>query len=178
MDVNIYSSCNQVELFLNGKSLGRKTTDRSTKYIAAWQVPYEAGTLKAIGYKEGKQIADTELHTSDETSKIRLLADRVKINSDLQDLSYITVELTDSNGIINPKAENNITFNLTGPGTIAGVGNANPVSLESFQLPYRKAWHGRCMVIIKSDAVPGKIILKASSPGLQDATIEIESSKN
>ena len=74
--------------------------------------------------------------------------------------------------------ENNITFNLTGPGTIAGVGNANPVSLESFQLPYRKAWHGTCMVIIKSDAVPGKIILKASSPGLQDATIEIESSKN
>ena len=178
MDVTIYSSCNQVEIFLNGKSLGRKTTDRSTKYIAAWQVPYEAGTLKAIGYKDGKQIADTELHTSDETSKIRLLADRIKINSDLQYLSYITVELTDSNGIINPKAENNITFNLTGPGTIAGVGNANPVSLESFQLPYRKAWHGRCMVIIKSDAVPGKIILKASSPGLQDATIEIESSKN
>lgn len=178
MDVSIYSSCNQVELFLNGKSLGKKVTDRKTAYIAHWQVPFVAGSLKAIGYTDNRKTAESDLLTAGETSAIKLTADRIRIKSDSQDLSYITVELTDSHGNINPKAENKILFQLTGPGTIIGVGNANPVSLESFSLPYRKAWRGKCMVIIKSDSIPGKIILKAASEGLKEAGVEIESIKN
>jgi beta-galactosidase len=175
MDVNIYSSCGKVELFLNGKSLGEKVTDRSTKYLANWQVPYEPGTLRAVGFAGRKQIAVAELHSAGEVTQIRLSADRNKIGSDGQDLSYITVDLTDNEGVCNHKAENQVSFEVDGPGTIAGVGNANPVSLESFQLPKRKAWHGRCMVIIKSDRTAGKIILKATSAGLRTASLEIES---
>jgi beta-galactosidase len=178
MNVNIYSSCKEVELFLNGKSLGKKTTDRSTKYIAEWQVAYEPGTLKAIGYNGKKQVNTAELHTAGAPSLIRLTADRNKIRSDGKDLSYITVELTDNEGIRNPKADNTVSFEIEGPGSIAGVGNANPLSLESFQLPRRKAWHGKCMVIVKSGTNAGKIILKAASTGLKSASLEIESTHN
>jgi beta-galactosidase len=174
MDVTIYSSCPSVELFLNGKSLGKKVAGRETKYQAVWQVPYNAGALKAIGYEKGKQVATSELITAGKVSQIRLTADRTKISSNGQDLSYITAELTDDKGTRNPKAENEVTFEIQGPGTIAGTGNANPISTESFQGPSRKAWHGRCMVIIKGDTIQGKIILKASSPGLGTKMIEIQ----
>jgi Beta-galactosidase/beta-glucuronidase len=175
MEVNIYSSCGEVELLLNGKSLGKKITGRSTKYLAGWQVPFEPGILKAVGYTGKKQVVVAELHSAGEATQIKLSADRNKIKSDGQDLSYITVELADNDGFCNPKAENQVSFEVNGPGTIAAVGNANPVSLESFQLPHRKGWHGKCMVVVKSNTNTGKIILKATSPGLKSSSLEIES---
>jgi beta-galactosidase len=175
MNVNIYSSCSQVELFLNGQSLGKKTTDRSTKYTAVWQVSYETGVLKAVGYSGKKKISEAELRSAGEVSQIKLSADRIKIKSDGQDLSYITASLIDKEGTINPKAENEVSFEISGPGSLAGVGNANPISLESFQSPKRSAWHGKCMLVIKSEKTPGKIIIKAVSRGLQTAILEIES---
>jgi len=174
MEVNVYSSCEQVELFLNGKSLGKKPANRTTKYIAVWQVPYQPGTLKAVGYNGKKQVSATELKTAGDPAQIKLTADRSIIKADVQDLSYVTVELTDANGILNPKAENLITFSINGPGIIAAVGNANPISIESCQLPYRKAWRGKCLVIVKSDVKSGKINLQASAPGLKTASLEIE----
>ena len=175
MEVNVYSSCEQAELFLNGISLGRKATNRASKYMAVWQVPYQPGTLKAIGYKGKKQVMISELKTASDPSIIRISADRSEIKADGMDLSYVTVELTDESGIRNPKAENQISFSIEGPGTIIAVGNANPVSIESYQVPSRKAWHGRCLVIVKSEAKAGKIILKASSPGIEAAGVEINS---
>jgi beta-galactosidase len=175
MDVYVYSSCEQVELFLNGKSLGKKPANRNTKFIQIWQVPYQPGTLKAVGYKGRKQVSISELKTAGNPVQIKLTADRPKIKADGQDLCYITVELTDPTGVRNPKAEDLITFSIVGPGSITAVGNANPVSLESYQLPQRKAWRGKCLVIVKSDAKGGRITLKASSPGLIPASKEIES---
>ena len=175
MDVNIYSSCDNVELFLNGRSLGKKTTDRTTKFIGNWQIPYESGTLKAIGYSGKKKVATSELSTSGAPALIKLTADRNKIRADGEDLSYIEIELTDNDGVYNPKADNLLTFEVVGPGSIAGTGNANPTSLESFQLLQRKAWHGKCLVVIKSDSKPGKIILKVTSDGLGTSSVDIES---
>ncbi len=175
LDVNIYSSCAQTELFLNNKSLGKKTTDRSTKYMATWQVPYEPGVLQAIGYDGKKKVGSAELRTANEPVGVRLTADKNIIRSDGQDLCYVTVELIDNEGNRNPLAENLVSFELEGPGKIAGTGNANPVSLESFQSSYHYAWQGRCMIIIKSDAIPGKIVLKATSEGLKTSNLTIES---
>jgi major membrane immunogen (membrane-anchored lipoprotein) len=178
LQVNVYSSCDEVELFLNNKSLGRKKTERSARFMATWDVPYQPGLLKAIGYQGKKQVNSATLQTSNEVSQIKLTADRTKIKSDGQDLSYITVELTDANGIRNPKAENLVSFKIEGPGTIVGVGNANPVSLESYQLPHRKAWQGRCLVVIKSANQPGEIRLRASSEGISAKEIKIETGIN
>lgn len=168
LEVSVYSSCDEAELFLNGKSLGRKPTNRDSKFTAIWQVSYQAGTLKAVGYSNGKQVSTTQLQTAKQPTQIKLSPDHKTIKADGQDLSYITVELTDANGVRNPKAENLIRFKVDG-GTIVGVGNANPMSLESYQLPQRKAWQGRCLVIVKSSQKPGNITLTASTDGLPSA---------
>ena len=175
IEVSVYSSCEEVELFLNNKSLGRKKTDRSTEFKALWAVPYQKGELKTIGYSESKQVNIAILRTATDPSQIKISADRNEIKSDGQDLSYITIELIDAAGNRNPKSENLIKFEIEGAGTIVGVGNANPRSIESNQLSERKTWQGRCLVIIKSENKPGKITLKASSVGLKPVSIIINS---
>jgi beta-galactosidase len=102
-----------------------------------------------------------------EPENLKLTADRTKIAADGQDLSYVTVELLDRNGVRNPSAENLIRFSLDGPGEIIAVANANPMSTESYQHPQRKAWQGRCLVVIKSSKQAGSITLTASSQGLR-----------
>ncbi|HET7115397.1 MAG TPA: glycoside hydrolase family 2 TIM barrel-domain containing protein [Hanamia sp.] len=173
-EVNIYSSCDEVELFLNGKSFGKKPTNRSTKFMAVYNVPFIAGELKAVGYDNGKKVNTAILKTAGEPTQIKLSADRARIKADNEDLSYITVDLVDKNGNRNPNAENLVHFEIEGPGTIAGVGNADPVSVESYQLPQRKAWHGRCLVIIKSGKKSGNIVLKVSSAGLKSSELVIK----
>jgi len=173
LEVNVYSSCEEVELFLNGRSLGRKPTNRSTEFTAKWEVPYQAGVLRAVGYDAGKQVSSSELRTAGEPTRITLSADRSDIKGDGEDLSYVTVELTDARGVRNPKAENLVRFSVEGPGTIVAVGNANPVSTESYQQPQRKAWQGRCLVVIKSERRAGRVIVRASSQGLPPAALAI-----
>lgn len=173
LEVEVYSSCEAVALFLNGKSLGKKATDRSNKFTAVWQVPYEAGTLKAVGYNSGKEAGNAVLQTAGEPVKLAMAADRTVIAANGQDLSYITVELQDAKSVRHPGAENQVHFDISGPGTIVGVGNANPVSTESYLLPQRKAWLGRCLVIVKSNGQPGNITLTASAAGLKKGEISI-----
>jgi beta-galactosidase len=98
--------------------------------------------------------------------------------ADGQDLAYITVELTDADGNRDARAENLVNFAVKGPATIVGVGNANPVSLESFTLPQRKAWQGRCLVILRAGRESGTIRLTATSPGLETAEVEIKAMNN
>ncbi|HJQ31434.1 MAG TPA: glycoside hydrolase family 2 TIM barrel-domain containing protein [Pyrinomonadaceae bacterium] len=172
-EVNVYSSCEEVELFLNGKSLGRQRTSFATRYRAAWQVPYQPGTLRAVGRRGSREVNSAELRTAGEPAQIKLSADRVNIKADGQDLSYVTVELVDARGDRNPKAANLVEFTIQGPGAIIGVGNANPVSTESYQQPRRKAWQGRCLAVVKSDGRPGQIVLKASARGLSPGTVVI-----
>lgn len=174
-EVNVYSSCEAGELFLNGKSLGKKETNRATQFQAVWKVPYQPGELKVVGYHKGKQVSQSVLATAAETKVIKISADRNKIKADNQDLSYITVELTDEKGIRNPKEERLVKFEIEGEGSIVGVGNANPVSTESYRLPQRKAWQGRCLVIVKSTGKAGIVRLTASAEGLNPVQVEIQS---
>jgi beta-galactosidase len=174
-EVSVYSSCETVELLLNNESLGRKKTDRSTEFKATWKAPYKSGELKAIGYTDGKQVNMTSLITAGEPAVIKLTADRRQISASGQDLSYITVEILDDKGLRNPKSDDMVRFEIEGPGEIIGVGNANPMSTESYTDHERKAWKGRCMVIVRSENTAGNIIVKASSGKLKPATIEINS---
>ncbi len=175
LTVNVYSSCQQVELFLNKKSLGKKETNRSTKFMATWDVPYQPGALVAVGYDGDKKVNTATLNTAETPVKIKLAADRVQIKANNQDLCYVTVELTNANGYLDTRAENMVHFKLDGPGEIAAVGNANPQSIESYQRPVRKAWHGKCLVIIKSTGKAGDITLTASADGITGKTIILHS---
>lgn len=174
LEVNVYSSCEEVELLLNGRSLGKKATNRSTAFAASWVVPYQAGVLTAIGYRAGKPVSSSELKSAGQPTHVRLTPDRTRLVTDGQDLSYITVELVDEHGVRNPTAESLVRFSVVGPGEIVGVGNANPISTESYQQPQRKAWQGRCLLIIKSTKQAGKIAVTASAKGLVSAKTVID----
>ena len=178
IEVNIYSSCVQVELFLNGRSQGKKPTNRFTKFIASWQVSYQPGELKAVGYNaKNKMINSAVFATAGNVVNIQMATDKKIIKANNQDLSYITVELLDAKGNRNPLAENQLKFEIEGPGTIVGVGNANPQSLESYQSSERKAWHGRCIVIVKAGKEAGEIKLKAIAEGINTAASIIINAK-
>lgn len=175
LEVSVYSSCEEVELFLNDQSLGRKPTNRTTEYTARWEVPYEPGSLRTVGYHGNKEVNRAEIRTASAPHQLQLSADRTSLRADGQDLSYITVELLDAGGARHPKAEELVEFELEGPGSIVAVGNANPISTESYQLPQRTSWQGRCLVIVKAGKEAGDIVLRARAPGLQPAEIRLSS---
>ena len=116
LEINVYSSCEEVELFLNGNSLGKMKTNRETRFTALYKVRYQPGTLRATGYKNGKEVNSSELQTTGESEKISLVADRGIIKADGQDLCYVTVEIQDSKGLRNPTARNLVKFEIEGPG--------------------------------------------------------------
>lgn len=175
LTIEVYSNCDEVELLLNGKSSDKQRISLGNRFIARWEVIYEPGTLLSRGYKAGKMVETSELKTSGKPARIMLTADRDEIKTGGQDISYITVEILDDQGIRHPKANNLINFKLEGPGEILSVGSSNPASRESYKRPVRKAYQGRCVVIVKSGKEPGVIKLKAESTGLEDGEITVNS---
>jgi beta-galactosidase len=173
LEVVVYGAGQQVELFLNGKSLGKKPTSRENKYTATWQVPYAPGELKAVGYNEGRADCEWVLKTAGAPARLRLSADRATIQADGCDLSYVTVEVLDAQGIRVPQAENLIRFEVEGQGVLAGVGNGRPYGTESFQRPQRTAFAGRALAVLKSTLQSGTVTLTATSEGLSSDSVVI-----
>ena len=167
-----YNNADEAELFLNGKSLGtrRKTGD---EMHVMWRVPYTPGTLKAVSKKNGKKVLEKIINTAGAPARIAVSADRSNINADGNDLSFITVKVMDKNGNLVPDAANLVKFSVSGNGSIAGVDNGSPVSMESFKADNRKAFNGMCLAVIQSNGKPGKITFKASAEGLEAATLVI-----
>ncbi len=172
--VFVYTNGDSAELFLNGKSLGKKsknpTSEVSTeRYRLMWtDVVYQPGELKAVAYKNGEKIGEEILKTAGTPSTIQLTPDRTNIKSTGDDLSYILVEAFDKDGNLCPLADNLINFNLKGPAEIAGVGNGNPQSHEPFVVNYRKLFNGKAMLIIKSERnKSGNVEITATSEGLK-----------
>lgn len=168
-----YSNCESVELFLNDKSLGEKKFSDTGDLHLKWQVPYSSGTLKAIGKNKGKIVCIKEVQTAGPPAKIILTPDRTEISADGQDLSFVKVAITDASGRICPNADNFLKFKISGEGIIAGVGNGNPVSHEFFKTNERKAFHGLCLVVVRSKGEKGTIHLSAESEGLQGSELII-----
>jgi beta-galactosidase len=173
--VHIFTSGDEVELFLNGRSLGKKKK-AAFEYRLRWDgVKYEPGELKAIAYKNGKKWAEEKLVTTGKPGQLRLDADRNLISADGEDLSFITVTVTDGNGLIVPVATNSITFNLDGPGEIVATDNGDPADLVSFSSKERSAYSGMALVIVRSQkGKAGELIITASSPGLKISSIKIK----
>jgi beta-galactosidase len=169
-----YSNCESVELFLNGKSLGEKKFSDTKDLHLAWNVPYTPGTLKAVGKSNGKVICTDEIQTAGDPAKIILTPDRTELSTDGRDLSYVKVEIVDKEGRVCPNADNLVKFNISGEGSIAGVGNGNPISHEYFKASERKAFHGLALVIIQSKDKTGDINITATANGLKDSGIIIK----
>ncbi|MGA3265592.1 MAG: beta-galactosidase GalB [Verrucomicrobiota bacterium] len=174
--VHVYTSGDSAELFLNGKSLGRKTKG-PFEYRLHWDdVKYEPGMLKVIAYKNGKRWATDVMKTAGPAAKLTLRADRNKIAADGQDLSFITVTVADKNGLLVPRSKNHVKFQIEGPGDIVATDNGDATCFESFQAPEHDAYNGLALVIVRAKAgQPGNLMLKAEADGLEAATIRIQS---
>lgn len=168
-----FNNADEVELFLNGESLGTKKPEGDA-YHVSWRVPYRPGTLEAVSRKAGKDVKRDVVKTASEPFALRLNADRVEINADGTDLSYIAVEVLDKDGNLCPHADNEILFNVEGCGFNAGVDNGSPISLERFKADKRKAFNGRALLIVQNNGEKGEIKISATSPGLEGSSLEIK----
>jgi beta-galactosidase len=175
LEVRVFSRYSTVRLERNGKIIGEKSVNDSTKLIATFKVSYEPGVLKAVALENGIEGASKELITTGDPAKIKLTADRTKIKADRNDLSYVRVEITDAQGNLIPDAAVPVTFTISGAGEIAGSGNASPSDMESFNNRVCKTYRGRALVILRplKGRKTGTITLKTEANGLATEEINI-----
>ena len=175
IDVWCQSNCESVELFLNGKSLGKKMMERNSHL--EWKVPYEPGVLEARGMRNGKQMV-TRVETTGQQVKIKMVADRNLIHADGEDVTVVTVTALDDKGREVPVADNLVRFDLMGKGKIIGVGNGDPSSHEPDKYLVgqykRRLFNGKCQVIVQSTKEAGTLELKATSDGLKEESISVK----
>jgi beta-galactosidase len=194
--VILYTNCDTVELFLNGKSFGKKSyvfpqqghskswNGYERPYIPpttsdlhlSWDVPYEPGTLKIVGRKDGKTIIE-EVRTTSVPAAIRLTADRNNINADTQDIVNIKVEIVDENGLVVPNAGNLVEFKVEGEGILIGTDNGNPQDKTPMKSKQRSAFNGMALAVIQSTDRGGNIRIKAVSNGLKEAVLQVVTNK-
>ena len=167
-----YNNADEVELFINGRSQGVKAKKDSHEYHLMWRVKFEPGEVKAVARKDGKVVADKVIRTAGAPAALRLTADRTHFgkNPNGDNLAFITVEVVDKDGNLCPRAEDQIFFDVEG-GRIVGTDNGNPVSMERFKEPKRKAFNGKCLVVVATDG--GDVKLKARGYQLQGGEILI-----
>ena len=175
--VHVFTSGDEGELFLNGRSLGRKAKG-AHEYRLRWdEVVYEPGTLSVVAYKDGRKWATDRVRTAQPAARLEALPDRGSIRADGRDLSFVTVRVVDENGVVAPRADHRIRFTVEGPGEIVATDNGDPTSFEPFPAPERSAFGGLCLVILRAKAgQPGRIRLTASSEGLAAGTAVITAS--
>ena len=173
--VHVFTSGDEAELFLNGKSLGRKKKGKN-EYRLRWdEVKYQPGELKVVAYKKGKEWATDAVKTAGNPAKLELDADRRVISADGKDLSFVTVRVLDKDGNLVPVAKNLIKFEVSGPGEIVSTDNGDPTDFVSFSSHEREAFNGLALVVVRSEAgQSGKIKVKANAAGLKGSEVLLE----
>lgn len=168
IDVRVFSNYPLIRLELNGKVIGEQKVGDDTRLIATFKVPYEAGTLKAIAIKDGKEVASKQLTTTGRPAKIKLIADRAVIKANRNDLSYVTIAITDAAGNIIPDAAIPVKLTVSGIGEIAGSGSACPNDMESVNSPVCKTYRGQALAILRplKNNQKGTVKLKVEANGL------------
>ena len=170
--VHVYTSGDEAELFLDGKSLGRKKKEKF-QYRLKWEdVKYQPGTLKVVAYKNGKKWASDEVKTTGKPTKLSMDAEANTIQPDGMDLAFITVSVTDEAGLVVPRTHNQVDFKVDGPGKIVAIGNGDPTSHESFHGSTHKVFNGKAVVYLKATG-SGTITVTATSSDLDPVSLTI-----
>jgi beta-galactosidase len=176
LQVVVYSEFPEVELLLNGRSLGRKAVGLETEYKAAYHVPYASGHLVAVGFRDGREASRWSLRTADAPFSARLSVDRSQVTANGEDLAYVTVELVDANGtpVYAQSGDRDVRVNVSGAGTLAGLGNGNPRDASSLQSGRRKTFHGRAVAVVRAGNVAGPIVVEIQAEGLPSRKVQID----
>jgi len=183
----VYTNADEVELFLNGESLGRRKKgveavilpvgenvneegELESPHRMVWDAPWTPGTLRAVAYRGGREVATKEVTTAGTPARVHLVPDRSELAADGRDLSFVTVRIEDADGNLCPNADNLVRFAVEGAGHREAVDNGNPATLEPFQADERKAFGGLALLIVRSEkGRPGAIQITARAKGLQSA---------
>jgi len=180
--VYIYTGGDSAELFLNGKSLGKRTKNPQAevvrdRYALRWlDVAYQPGELKAIAYQSGRRLGTAVMRTAGEPAKLRLTPDRKSLSADGDDLSYVLVEAVDKEGNLCPLAMNDVKFILEGPASIAGVGNGDHLFPAEFVTDHVTLFYGKAMLIVRAtEGKGGSIRVAATSDGLRATQASLRS---
>jgi beta-galactosidase len=172
--VHVYTSGDEGELFLNGRSLGSKKRGAEEFRLRWDDVVYEPGTLRVVTYRNGRKWAVAEMRTAGAAAKLELTPERRELRADGRDLVFVTLAVQDRDGRTVPRANSQIEFSVQGPGQIVATDNGDPTSFESFQSPDRRAFNGLALAIVRATrGASGTIKVSASAPGLRSASTEI-----
>ena len=169
--VVVLSNCQQVQLFHNDRSLGTQTMPRNGHL--EWTLKYAPGNITAKGYNGWRAAVSETVETTGNPALVRLRTDRTALVSDGEDLVPVAVGVLDAKGRIVPTADNAVTFQVEGVGRVAGVGNGDPTDHDSEKAPCRRSFGGQCLVLVGAADKPGDLILTATSPGLESATLRL-----
>jgi beta-galactosidase len=175
LEVVVYSEFPEVELFLNGKSLGRKAVGLGTEYKAAYKVPYAPGQIVAVGYRNGREAGRWSLQTAGAPVQASVSVDRPRVAANGEDLAYVTVELIDANGtpVYVRSSDRDVRVKVSGAGVLAGIGNGNPTDPSSFQSGQRKTFHGRVVAAVRAGTEAGPIVVDVEADGLPARQVQI-----
>ena len=174
-NVEVYSNGKEVELFLNGKSLGVKTINADAS-PRVWRVPFAPGKLKAVARNDGKAVVTDELGTAGKPAKIILSTETKMLPPGWDDVALVRAKIVDATGVVIPRANDLVSLKVSGPGVIAAVDNADNSSHELFQTNTRHAYQGECVAFVKATAASGKIVLTATATGLDAGTVTLKAS--
>jgi beta-galactosidase len=168
-----YTNCQEVLLTLNGKPIGAKRLADAVNGALSWNVPYEEGVLEGVGRVNGKPVAAFALKTAGPPARIELVPDVTKMPAEGDGVWQVEFRIVDGRGVRVPAADPLVTFEIDGPGRVLGIGNADLNSIEDCKDLVHRAYQGRGLAILQATGAVGTITLKASSPGLQPATITV-----
>ncbi len=174
ISINAFSNCEEVELLLNGRSLGSKKMADFKNRTITWEVPFEKGTLKAIARNNGREASSYELKTAAPAAQIIAVCEKKTIKPDRQDLAHVFVNLCDGEGNLVYSASNEITCEISGPARLLGMEDSNPSNTEDYKDNKQKAFHGKLLIYLQATDKPGVVTIKLSSPGLKDSTILLD----
>ncbi len=169
----VFSNLDKVELFHNGQSLGTKDVKKDSH--VAWDVEYAPGSIEARGWKDGKQVMTARRDTTGAPARLILTSDRDSLSADGEDVAMVAVEVQDANGRTVPITDNLVTFKVTGPGKLIGVGNGDPTDQSPDKASSKKAFSGYCMALVQSTNSSGEITVEATSPWLASASATVSS---
>jgi len=168
------TNCQEVTLILNGKPLETKPISEASDGILTWEIPFERGTLKAVGRNDGRDVCEFTLCTASDAKRIVLLPDTTELKADGKDICHIEFAIVDEDGVCVPSADHEITFDVGGPGRIIGIENGDLSSIEAPQDNVHRAYRGRGLAILRAGREAGTLRITAQAQGLDEATIEIE----
>lgn len=172
-EIEVYSAEARVELFLNGRSLGRRKAGPRRGYVARFRVPYEPGELVAVSYRRGVEIGRSSLRSAGST-RVRLRAETGELGGP-DDLAYVWIELADDSGIVEAGLEDRVTVSVSGAGTLAAVGSATPSTLETFVGDTRTTYRGRAIAIVRGSREPGRVEVRVTSEHHGEASLTLDS---